>query len=99
MPHFVCDSPLVASNSSVQLLYRDCSEILPNPYPPIATTALGGCMLYLYPSLKHSTHPEEEHMNPVVHFEMPYESGDRAAKFYQSAFGWQMQNMGAEMGN
>jgi predicted enzyme related to lactoylglutathione lyase len=38
-------------------------------------------------------------MNSVVHFEMPYNSSDRVAKFYESAFGWQMQKMGAEMGN
>ena len=38
-------------------------------------------------------------MNSVVHFEMPYDNRDRAATFYESAFGWQMQKMGAEMGN
>jgi predicted enzyme related to lactoylglutathione lyase len=38
-------------------------------------------------------------MNPVVHFEMPYEKSDRMAKFYATAFGWQMQQFGAEMGN
>lgn len=38
-------------------------------------------------------------MDPVVHFEMPYEDRDRAARFYESAFGWQMQKLGAEMGN
>jgi len=38
-------------------------------------------------------------MNPVVHFEMPYDNGERVAKFYESAFGWRMQKMGAEMGN
>ncbi|MFL5240572.1 MAG: VOC family protein [Gemmataceae bacterium] len=38
-------------------------------------------------------------MNSVVHFEMPYNNRDRAAKFYESAFGWQMQKMGEEMGN
>src|SRR5256885_15722849 len=38
-------------------------------------------------------------MNPVVHFEMPYDNRDRAASFYESAFGWQMQKMGEEMGN
>jgi len=38
-------------------------------------------------------------MNPVVHFEMPYENPDRMAKFYQSAFGWQTQKLGQEMGN
>ena len=30
-------------------------------------------------------------MNPVVHFEMPYDNRDRMAKFYGSAFGWQTQ--------
>ena len=38
-------------------------------------------------------------MNPVVHFEMPYEAADRMAKFYKAAFGWKMKNMGAKMGN
>src|SRR4051794_10946715 len=38
-------------------------------------------------------------MNPVVHFEMPYEDAARVANFYESAFGWQTQRMGEEMGN
>ncbi|MEW5757309.1 MAG: VOC family protein [Pseudomonadota bacterium] len=38
-------------------------------------------------------------MNPVVHFEMPYEDAKRAAKFYESAFGWRTQLLGEEMGN
>lgn len=38
-------------------------------------------------------------MNPVVHFEMPYDERERMAKFYESAFGWQMQMLGEEMGN
>jgi uncharacterized protein len=38
-------------------------------------------------------------MNPVVHFELPYESRERIARFYQSAFGWQIQMLGEEMGN
>ncbi|HTR19170.1 MAG TPA: VOC family protein [Candidatus Paceibacterota bacterium] len=38
-------------------------------------------------------------MNPVVHFELPYEDRDRAAKFYQDAFGWEPQKLGPEMGN
>ena len=38
-------------------------------------------------------------MDSVVHFEMPYEKRDRMAKFYQSAFGWQTQMLGEEMGN
>lgn len=38
-------------------------------------------------------------MNPVVHFEMPYEDAERAAKFYESAFGWKLQMTGPEMGN
>lgn len=36
-------------------------------------------------------------MNPVVHFEMPYEDKERMANFYSSAFGWQMQRLGSEM--
>ena len=38
-------------------------------------------------------------MNPVVHFEMPYDNRQRMAAFYQSAFGWQTQMLGEEMGN
>jgi predicted enzyme related to lactoylglutathione lyase len=37
-------------------------------------------------------------MNPVVHFEMPYDAADRVAKFYKAAFGWKMKNMGEKMG-
>ena len=38
-------------------------------------------------------------MDPVVHFEMPYENRDRIAGFYQTAFGWTMRMLGEEMGN
>ena len=38
-------------------------------------------------------------MNSVVHFEMPYDDRQRMAKFYVSAFGWQTQMLGEEMGN
>jgi predicted enzyme related to lactoylglutathione lyase len=38
-------------------------------------------------------------MDPVVHFEMPYDDPARIARFYQSAFGWKTQAMGPEMGN
>ena len=38
-------------------------------------------------------------MNPVVHFEMPYENKSRMSKFYEKAFGWQTQALGEEMGN
>jgi predicted enzyme related to lactoylglutathione lyase len=38
-------------------------------------------------------------MNPVVHFEMPYDNRERMAKFYQTAFGWQTQMLGEDMGN
>jgi uncharacterized protein len=41
----------------------------------------------------------DKQMNPVVHFEMPYENGVRMAKFYESAFGWQTQMLGEDMGN
>ncbi len=37
-------------------------------------------------------------MNPVTHFEMPYDAADRVAKFYKTAFGWKMKNMGEKMG-
>ena len=38
-------------------------------------------------------------MNPVVHFEMPFDDPDRMARFYASAFGWQTQALGQEMGD
>ena len=38
-------------------------------------------------------------MNPVVHFEMPYDDRNRMAKFYQQAFGWLTQILGVEMGH
>jgi hypothetical protein len=38
-------------------------------------------------------------MNPVVHFEMPYDNRQRMAKFYESTFGWHTQMLGEEMGN
>ncbi len=38
-------------------------------------------------------------MNPVVHFELPYDIRERIAKFYESVFGWQTQMLGKEMGN
>jgi predicted enzyme related to lactoylglutathione lyase len=38
-------------------------------------------------------------MDPVVHFEMPYDNRTRMTQFYQSAFGWQMQMLGEDMGN
>jgi predicted enzyme related to lactoylglutathione lyase len=37
-------------------------------------------------------------MDPVVHFEMPYEDGLRIARFYSTAFGWQTQMLGEDMG-
>lgn len=38
-------------------------------------------------------------MNPVVHFEIPYKDGERIAKFYQSAFGWELTFLGEHSGN
>jgi len=38
-------------------------------------------------------------MNPVVHFEMPYDDRERIAGFYRNAFGWELQMLGPEMGN
>jgi predicted enzyme related to lactoylglutathione lyase len=36
-------------------------------------------------------------MNPVVHFEMPYDNRERMAKFYGTAFGWRTEMLGEEM--
>jgi uncharacterized protein len=38
-------------------------------------------------------------MNPVVHFEMPYDNKNRMAGFYAKAFGWQNKMLGEDMGN
>jgi len=38
-------------------------------------------------------------MDPVVHFEMPYDVRERMAKFYESAFGWETRMLGEDMGN
>ena len=38
-------------------------------------------------------------MNPVVHFEMPYDNRERMAKFYESSFGWQTKMLGEDMGH
>lgn len=38
-------------------------------------------------------------MNPVVHFEMPSKDNKRTKEFYEKAFGWQMTQLGSEMGN
>jgi predicted enzyme related to lactoylglutathione lyase len=46
-----------------------------------------------------STEKEVEAMNPVVHFEMPFDNRERMAKFYGAAFDWQMQMLGEDMGN
>src|SRR5262249_31906742 len=37
-------------------------------------------------------------MNPVVHFELPYEDRVRMADFYEKAFGWKARMFGPEMG-
>jgi uncharacterized protein len=42
---------------------------------------------------------EEKPMNPVVHFEMPYDDRQRMAQFYEAAFGWQTQWLGEDMGH
>jgi uncharacterized protein len=38
-------------------------------------------------------------MDRVVHFEMPYDNRGRMARFYESAFGWQMRMLGEDMGH
>lgn len=37
--------------------------------------------------------------SPVVHFEMPAKDRKRVADFYAKVFGWQMNQLGPEMGN
>ena len=36
-------------------------------------------------------------MNPVVHFEMPYEKRDRMVRLCQEAFGWQTEIWASKM--
>ncbi|WP_455221152.1 VOC family protein [Kaarinaea lacus] len=38
-------------------------------------------------------------MDPVVHFELPYENADQIARFYEKVFGWKIQPLGEEMSN
>lgn len=37
-------------------------------------------------------------MDPVVHFEMPGDDMERMKAFYEQAFGWNMEQLGQEMG-
>lgn len=37
-------------------------------------------------------------INPVVHFEMPYEKSERVVQFYSKVFGWNMNCLGKDMG-
>ena len=39
------------------------------------------------------------HMNRVIHFEIHADDVERAKKFYQDVFGWEMQQMSPEVGN
>ncbi len=38
-------------------------------------------------------------MNPVVHFEMPFEDRKRMAEFYAKAFGWKTEMLAEDMGH
>ncbi|MGB3181031.1 MAG: VOC family protein [Cyclobacteriaceae bacterium] len=38
-------------------------------------------------------------MNPVVHFELPYQEAGRAKTFYENVFGWNTNQLGPEMGD
>lgn len=38
-------------------------------------------------------------MNPVVHFELPYQNEARIAAFYQNVFGWKLTHLGNAAGN
>ena len=37
--------------------------------------------------------------HPVVHFELPYQDQDRLNRFYSVALGWQLNQLGPEMGD
>lgn len=50
-------------------------------------------------SLQLNSEINYKYMNPVVHFEMPYENKIRMTEFYEKAFGWKAQMLGPEMGN
>ena len=38
-------------------------------------------------------------MNPVVHFELPYEDANRIAEFYNTVFHWKLTPLGKDFGN
>ena len=38
-------------------------------------------------------------MNPVVHFELPYEDANRIAEFYHTVFHWKLTPLGKDFGN
>jgi uncharacterized protein len=38
-------------------------------------------------------------MDPVVHFEAPYDDARRMEKFYRKVFGWQTKELGDDSGN
>jgi uncharacterized protein len=50
-------------------------------------------------TLSQDQSPWRDAMNPVVHFEMPYDDRVRMTRFYEKAFGWQTRALGEEMGN
>jgi hypothetical protein len=38
-------------------------------------------------------------MDPVVHFEIPFDDRARMTAFYEAVFGWKTQSLGQEMGD
>jgi predicted enzyme related to lactoylglutathione lyase len=38
-------------------------------------------------------------MDPVVHFELPFDDRERIARFYGEVFGWELRMLGEEMGD
>lgn len=38
-------------------------------------------------------------MNPIIHFEMPAKDKKRVRKFYETAFGWGMNQLGSDFGD
>lgn len=48
---------------------------------------------------KHEKVMNMKKMDPVVHFEMPAKDKARVKKFYEEVFGWQMSQLGSDMGD
>ena len=74
-------------NSSVPSLAR--KQVPPGPHI-VSGCRAGALILYF---------KKKKTMNRVVHFEIHATDLDKAQKFYQDVFGWDVKDMGPQMGN